>query len=159
MEKKLTKITRQRPLADRTLDAQMVTIDLLSYIEQIKKEKTWKKSDRNAITIFKTTGLSIVLMALRKGAEISKHTTEGMVNIQVLEGKILIEAKEQSIRLGKGQMLALHEGIPHCLQAKKKTIFLLTLTNTITENKAPLNGNAAMEPNSMNENLVVEVTY
>jgi hypothetical protein len=30
-------------------------------------------------------------------------------------------------------MLALHEGIPHNLLAKKKTVFLLTLTTTLAE--------------------------
>ena len=159
MGKQFNKVNKLRPLADRTLDAQMVTIDLPSYIEQIKKEKTWKKTDRNAITVFKTTGLSIVLMAMRKDAEISKHSTEGLVHIQVLEGKILINAKGQPIQLSAGQILALHEGIPHSLQVKKKTIFLLTLSATMDGNKSTLNGNTAMEQVTLNEKPIVEVTY
>ncbi|MND03348.1 hypothetical protein D3C83_231250 [compost metagenome] len=56
-------------------------------------------------------------------------------------------------------MLTLHEGIPHSLQAKKKSIFLLTLTTTMTENKANLNDKIAMEQHSLKEKPAEEVTY
>ena len=131
MEEKFNEATTQRPQGDRTIDAPLVTIDLLSFIEQIRKEKLWKDSDRNAITIFKTNGMRIVLIALHKGAEMIKHIADGLISVQVLEGQMLFNTDEQSIKLGKGQMLALHEGIPHSLLAKEETIFLLTLTTTL----------------------------
>ncbi len=131
MEEKFNEATTQRPQGDRPLDAPLVTIDLHSFIKQIRKEKTWKDSDRNAITVFKTNGLRIVLIALHKGAEMIKHTTDGMISVQVLEGQMLFNTDEESIALGKGQMLALHECIPHRLLAKEETIFLLTLTTTL----------------------------
>jgi quercetin dioxygenase-like cupin family protein len=131
---KSNEATVLRPLGDRVIDAPLVSIDLFSFIEQIKKEKKWKKSDRNAITVFKTNGLRIVLIALRKGAEMIKHVANGLISVQVLEGKIQCNTDEQSIKLGKGEMLALHEGIPHSILAKKKAIFLLTLTTTLDEN-------------------------
>ena len=37
------------------MDAALVTIDLRNFIKQIKEEKAWNESDRNAITVFKTT--------------------------------------------------------------------------------------------------------
>jgi quercetin dioxygenase-like cupin family protein len=131
---KSNEATALRPLGDRKLDAPLVTIDLLSFIDQIKKEKKWKDSDRNSITVFKTNGLRIVLIALRKGAEMVKHTAAGLISIQMLKGKMQLNAGDQTVQLGKGQMLALHKGIPHNLLAKKKTIFLLTLTTTLIEN-------------------------
>ena len=134
MEVKFNAATKQRPEGVRVMDAPLVTFDLFSFIEQIKKEKKWKETDRNAITVFKTNGLRIVLIALRKGAEMIKHTAEGLISVQVLEGKMQLNTDDQSFKLGKGQMLALHEGIPHSLLAKKKTIFLLTLTTTLAEN-------------------------
>lgn len=133
MEVKFNAATTQRPEGIRIMDAPLVTIDIFSFIKQIKKEKKWKKTDRNAITVFKTDGLRIVLIALHKGAEMVKHSAEGMISIQVLEGKLQFNTDLQSVKLGKGQMLALHEGIPHSLLAKKKTIFLLTLTTTLAD--------------------------
>jgi hypothetical protein len=38
---------------------------------------------------------------------------------------------QQSIELSKGQMLALHERLPHSVLAIRETIFLLTLTTTL----------------------------
>ena len=133
MEVKFNVSTLQRPEGVRILDAPLVSIDLFSFLKKIKKEKKWKETDRNAITVFKTNGMRIVLIALRKGAEMVKHSADGKISIQVLKGKIQLNTDVQSINLGKGRMLALHEGIPHNLLAKKKTVFLLTLTTTLAE--------------------------
>ena len=45
-----------------------------------------------------------------------------------MEGEMQLTTAEQSVTLTSGQMLALHEGIPHSVVATKETIFLLTLT-------------------------------
>jgi quercetin dioxygenase-like cupin family protein len=128
MEVKFNTATTHRPEGARIMDAPLVAINLDSIIKQIKKEKKWRRSDRNAITVFKTTGLRIVLVAMRKDAEMVKHTVNGKISIQILKGKLQFNTAERSVKLSKGQMLALHEGIPHSVLAKKKVIFLLTLT-------------------------------
>ena len=59
-----------------------------------------------------------------------------MISVQVLQGQILFTTGEQSVELGKGEMLALlHEGVPHSVLAKEETIFLLTLTTTLAGKK------------------------
>ena len=132
MDEKSNEATTLRPKGNRTMDAPLVTIDLSSFTKQIRGEKAWKDSDRNAITVFKTDGMRIVLIALHKDAEMKKHTADGMISIQVLEGQILFTTEEQSVELGKGEMLALHENIPHSVLAKEETIVLLTLTTRLT---------------------------
>lgn len=131
MEEKSNEATTQRPQGDRVVDAPLVTINLRSFTEQIRNEKAWKDSDRNAITVFKTDGMRIVLIALHKNAEMVKHTADGMISLQVLEGQILFTTETQTVELGAGQMLALHKEIPHSVLAKEETIFLLTLTTTL----------------------------
>lgn len=130
MKKKINEATPQRT-TDHILDAQLVPIDIPAFIEQLKQESTWKESDRNAITVFKTNGLRIVLIALHEGAEMVEHTVKGHISIQVLQGKIKFNTEHKSIELNKGQMLALHERIPHSVVARKETIFLLTLTTSL----------------------------
>ena len=130
---KFNDATKQRPQGERTMDAPLVTIDLRSFTKQIKDEKAWKDSDRNAITVFKTNGMRIVLIALHKNAEMIKHTADGLISVQVLEGQMIFTTDEQSIELGKGQMLALHKGIAHSVVAKEETVFLLTLTTSLHE--------------------------
>lgn len=138
MEEKSNDATEQRPKGERIVDAAQVTIDLRSFTEQIRAEKVWKDSDRNAITVFKSDGMRIVLIALHKDAEMKKHTANGIISVQVIEGKILFTTEEQSVELGNGQMLALHEGVPHSVLAKEETIFLLTFIQHWQE-KIPVN--------------------
>ena len=130
MEEKSNESTSQRPDGDRLIDATLVSIDLPSFIRQIKDESSWKDGKRNAITVFKTNGLRIVLIALHEGTEMARHIAEGIISVQVLEGRIQFNTDGQSVELASGQMLALHERVPHSVLAMKETIFLLTLTTT-----------------------------
>lgn len=131
MEEKHNEATHQRPEGDRPIDAPLVTIDLPRFRQQIKEELPWKDGKRNAITVFKTNGLRIVLIALHKGAEMARHVADGIISVQVLEGNMQFKTDEKSVELSDGQMLALHQGIPHSVLALKETIFLLTLTTTL----------------------------
>ena len=131
MEIKYNEATPQRPEGDRSLDAALIAIDLPVFVKQIREESTWKESDRNAITVFKTNGLRIVLIALHKGAEMPTHTADGIISVQVLEGQMQFNTEWRSVELSNGQMLALHERIPHSVLALKETIFLLTLTTSL----------------------------
>ena len=116
------------------IDAALVSIDLPLYMAQIKDESSWKDGKRNAITVFKTNGLRIVLIALHEGSEMARHTADGIISVQVLEGLIQFNTDKQSVELGKGQMVALHEGIPHSVKAIRETVFLLTLTTRLEAN-------------------------
>ena len=133
MDEKFTQDTNNRPHGERALDAPMVTIDLSLFIAQIREEEQWKNSDRNAITIFKSMIMRIVLIALHKNAELSRHTANGIISVQVLEGKMIFNTDQRSVELSKGQLLTLHQGIPHSIVAKEETVFLLTLTTTLAE--------------------------
>ncbi len=133
MKEKFNEATLQRPEGDRLIDASLVVIDLPIFIKQIKKESTWKDSDRNAITVYKTNGLRIVLIALHKGAEMARHIAKGTISVQVLEGRLQFNTDQQSIELNKGEMLALHERITHSVLAIRESVFLLTLTTKLEE--------------------------
>ncbi len=111
-----------------SLCAPLITIDLKKFIAQIKEEDQWKNTDRNAITVFKSFVMRIILIALHKGAEMKPHTATGTISVQVIEGEMLFKTDDQTITLCSGQMLVLHEGIQHSVLAKEETIFLLTLT-------------------------------
>jgi len=132
MEETFNEATPQRT-QDHLLDAPLISIDMPAFIEQLKQESTWKESDRNTITVFKTNGMRIVLIALHEGAEMAKHTADGIISVQVLEGQIKFTTDIKSVELSKGQMLALHERIPHSVVAMKETVFLLTLTTTLAK--------------------------
>src|SRR5690554_457584 len=135
MNERSSNPTPQRPDGQRILDAPMVTIDLNSMITQIRQEQAWKDKDRNAITVYKTEGMSLVVMALHEGAELKKHLAQGIITVQVLEGRIRFVTDEQTVERAKGEMLTLHEKIPHSVLALEESVFLLTHASpkTITQ--------------------------
>ena len=133
MEDKYNDSTDMRPEGERVLDAPLVNIDIGRFITQIKKEAAWDNSDRNAITVYKTDGLRMVLVALHEGAVMAKHTAAGIISVQVLEGEINFTTDEQSVILKKEQMIALHKGLPHSVTALKESVFLLTLTTSLAK--------------------------
>jgi quercetin dioxygenase-like cupin family protein len=127
---KFNEATALRPDGDRALDAPMVDMDLNVFKAQIKQEQPWKTGDRNAITIFKSDIMRIVLVALHKGTEMKQHSTNGIISVQVLEGHISFRTGMTTAELGVGQMLALHAQIPHSVYANEESLFLLTVART-----------------------------
>ena len=127
MENKSNEATPQRPEGNRTLDANMVVMDINQFMQQVRHEPAWQKNNHNAITIFKSEGMRIVLIGLHEGGALPAHTANGMISVQVVEGHITFTTEQQSVELTKGQMLALHEKIPHSVTAKTESFFLLTV--------------------------------
>src|SRR6188472_4398548 len=99
MESKYNESTPQRPEGARVVDDKVVSIDLPTFMKRLKEERTWADSDRNAITVFKTNGFRVVLVGLHKAAEMPRHTADGIISIQVLEGNIIFSTDERDMYL------------------------------------------------------------
>ncbi len=130
MENKIIEPQNLRYEYNRIIDASIVNIDMPSSITQIKEERNWVESDRNAITVFKTNGLSIVLIALHQNAEMPKHKANGLISIQVLEGALQFSTNDETMLLKAGQLVALHSAIEHSILAIQETVFLFTITSS-----------------------------
>jgi len=131
METKRNEATLNRPEGDRVIDAPYVFMDLDQFVQQLKNEESWDKNDRNGITIFKTDNLTTVLTCLHKDASIKDNSVDGILQVQVLSGKIRITTADGDIEMEKGKMIVFHPGIGHSIQALKKSSLLL---QTINEN-------------------------
>ena len=131
MENKSNDATPQRPDGERILNAPLVKMNLNEFIKQIKSETTWADSDRNSVTIFKSETMRIVIIGLHENAELKPHKANGLISVQVLEGKIEFTAEQQSTQIEKGQMIALQENITHSVRALTESFFLLTLAMNI----------------------------
>ena len=118
---------RPEPEAGHPLDAPLLVFDLPALLAQVRQEPSYRTSDRNALTVFKTDGMRIVLLALHAGAELKTHTAPGIISVQVLEGRLMFRTAEQATELAQGQLLTLHAGIPHSVTAVTEAVFLLTL--------------------------------
>ena len=129
MEIKYNESTELRPEGGRLMDAPVVPIDVPDFLSKIKNEPAWENSDRNAMTVYKTEGMRIVLIALHQNAVMEKHSANGIVSVQVLNGEISFTTEEATYNLTKGQMIALHRNVDHSLTAVKESVFLLTMAD------------------------------
>ena len=127
MIEKFNEATNNRPQGERPIDSPLLLINLPELTKQVKTEDAWSKSDRNAITVFKTTGMNIVLVALHAHAEMKTHTAQGTISVQVLDGTIKFNTADEFLEIKKGQLLTLHAGIPHSILATEEVVFLLTM--------------------------------
>ncbi len=127
MENKSSEATPQRPDGERILNAPLVEMNVNKFIKQIRSETTWADSDRNSITIFKSETMRIVLMGLHENAELKPHKANGVISVQVVEGKIEFTAEQHNTPLETGQMIALQENITHSVRALADSFFLLTI--------------------------------
>ena len=135
MEIKHNDATPNRPLGDRVLDAPYVFADLPAFTEQVKDEKAWEKSDRNAITVFKSGTTTIVLSAMKEGAVIKDNTVNGYLTVQVLEGNIRVATLGGDVDMCDQQLIVFHPGVPHSIEARKDSVLLLTTDDMNEKNE------------------------
>jgi hypothetical protein len=126
MQIKINQATNNRPEGDRIIDAPAVLVNIQHYIEQLKEEDAWQKRDRNAITVFKTAGVTVVINALHSCAEMRDIEIEGMLMLQVVEGEITIKSDEGERKLTEQQVLILHPCFKTNIIAEKDTVLILS---------------------------------
>lgn len=126
MDLKYQESTINRPEGDRVIDAPYVVADLKKFKNQLKKEDAWDKGDRNSITVYKSEGTTMVLTCLREDADMVDNMVDRKLTIQVLDGTIECMIGEDTVKVKKNQLIALHESIPISIRAKEESLLLLT---------------------------------
>ncbi len=126
MEIKHNDATPNRPEGDRVTDAPYVLVNMHQYTEQLLREDAWEKNDRNAITVFKTPGYTMVLSAFKAGAVAPSNIVRGTTAIQVISGDFSIKLGSASTMLTAGSVMIIHEGKEHSIEALADSLMLIT---------------------------------
>lgn len=69
----------------------------------------------------------VVLTALKAGARLPGHQTEGRISIQTVAGHVQVRAQGRTFDLPTGTLLALDQSVPHDVAALEESAFLLTI--------------------------------
>jgi quercetin dioxygenase-like cupin family protein len=117
----------QRP--PQRLDLPTMSFDLLSEQELLRREESYRGGDRNAKTLVKEHGLSVVLTVMRSGARLQEHKTAGPISVQTLAGHIRLHALEDTFDLPVGHVVMLGGAIVHDVEAVEESAFLLTIAS------------------------------
>ena len=127
MEERHNEATTNRPEGERPIDAPLVLVNIPEFIKKIKKEKAWDKNDRNAITVFKSDKLRIILVAMHKKAEMTTERPENIFSVQVISGKVKLDTAGKSFDVSEEDLLVLHPNITYKIVALRKSVFLMTV--------------------------------
>jgi quercetin dioxygenase-like cupin family protein len=115
------------PRVDRPAGDPVFHARLPEQVERLRREPAWRAGDRNAITLFKTPALSLVLLAVQAGARLHEHRAEGALTIQVISGAVRVDAGGRRVELAPGEVLVLEPGLAHAVEAVRESGILLTI--------------------------------
>lgn len=107
----------------------MLSFDLSEEVHRLESEQPWQ-AEHTANTIVKYPDLRIVLVALKAGSRLHEHRTAGRLSIQALSGEIYVHVPGQVVEMTTGKLLAVDHNVPHDVEAKTDSVFLLTIAWT-----------------------------
>ena len=119
---------RPHVTAERPLDGALLVFDLPRLLTEIKTEDAWHRESHSAMTLSKSHGLRVVLVAMHGGMRIPPHRAAGPITVQAIQGTLIVNTETQRVPLRPGQLLTLHAGVYHVVEAAQECAFLLTLS-------------------------------
>jgi nucleotide-binding universal stress UspA family protein/quercetin dioxygenase-like cupin family protein len=77
--------------------------------------------------LVRTPGVEVVRLVVRAGQEIPRHTSQGEILVQCLEGRVAFTALGKTRELEAGELMNLPAGEPHALKGIEDASLLLTV--------------------------------
>lgn len=126
--KKITVRSRKPGHPVPGLTGRLLQFDLAAETGQLRREEAWKSTSRNAKTLVKYPDLRIVLIAMKKRAQMVGHKTDESISIHVLTGKLRVHLPGQTVEVPAGCLLTLERALVHDVEALEDSSFLLTIS-------------------------------
>ena len=104
----------------------LLQFDIANEVERLLSEQPWQ-AEHTANTIAKYPDLRVVIVALKVGGRLHEHRTAGRLSIQTLSGEIYVHVEGQRFEMPAGTLLTLEHDVPHDVEAKTNSVFLLTI--------------------------------
>lgn len=101
--------------------------DLDAEVHRLREEPEWRERRRNSITLRKTEGMSIVLLAMPAGDRLEEHAAANPISLSVREGRIRFTTPEGEAEAGPGTLLACDAGVRHVVEATEDAVCVLTV--------------------------------
>jgi quercetin dioxygenase-like cupin family protein len=98
--------------------------EMEAQLERARKARTGRTSK----TLVKEGPLRMTLVALRKGAHMTKHHVDGQLSIHVLRGRLTIWTEPGTTELSGSDVLMLGDGVEHAVTARQDCAFLITMS-------------------------------
>jgi quercetin dioxygenase-like cupin family protein len=119
--------SRPHPESERPLRGPLQSFDLAAEVGRLRGEKAWQGGRRNAITLRKGGGLSVVLLVMKEGDRLDEHSAPGPMTLSVHEGRIRFSAADEEVEAEAGTLLACDAGVCHSVEAVGDAVCLLNV--------------------------------
>ncbi len=116
--------TETHPRPDRPLRGALQSFDLEAEISRLREESEGR---RNAITLRKGGGLSLVLLVMKAGDRLDEHSAAGPISLSVREGRVRFTAADEAIEVGAETVLTCDAGVRHTVEALSDAVCLLNI--------------------------------
>src|SRR5215212_7352955 len=120
---------RSRPGSERSLSEPVRGFDLDEELARLREETEWREGRRNAITLHKGGGLSVVLLAMRAGDRLEEHSAPGPISLVVREGRIRFTAEGEALEAGPETVLTCEAKVRHTVEALSDAVCLLNVAS------------------------------
>ena len=112
---------RLRPHPEERFAARQIPIDLKAAAAKLRAESPAGERGHRQVTLYRQGGLTIALFVFERFTHLDPHRAKGVVNIQVLRGKLKITAGNQVHELGGAA------DVEHSVSAEEESEMLLTV--------------------------------
>lgn len=103
------------------------TIDLHQELAALRAQGSRAASGHRARTLVKDDELRVVLVSLGAGGRLAEHHAPGRITIHALAGHLTVRAAGETFDLPAGRLVTLARSVPHDVEAREASAFLLTI--------------------------------
>ena len=121
------KSARLRQHPEERFRAAQHEIDLEQAAAELAAEPVAPPHRHRQKTLYRHGSLTLALFLFDEGAGLAEHKADGVVTIQVLQGRLKVSSEGKEHRLSPGQLLVLAPGVRHDVFAEQPTRMLLTV--------------------------------
>ena len=115
-----------RPIELETATLARFTLPALA--EDLKREGEYARSGISAVTLARDEHVTLVLVALRKGALMREHRAPSAATLVLLSGRADFVAGDGArTGLEPGSLMAFSADVPHAVEAAEDTVCLLII--------------------------------
>lgn len=119
--------SRPHPETERAMHAPLQTFGIDEEVARLRGEKEWKEGRRNAITLRKGEGFSVVLLVMRAGDRIPEHSAPGPISVAVREGRIRFTTDEEGVEAGVEALITCEANVRHAVEALEDAVCVVSI--------------------------------
>lgn len=103
------------------------SFDLERIFDRLAEESHPPIDGHHQITLFKSGASTVMAFLFEAGGCLPRHQADGIVTIQVIEGRVEVETTKERHAVGAGGLLVLRPGVPHEVDAVEPTEMIVTI--------------------------------